>query len=92
MKILLEFFLFLILLDLSKRFNSHLLQISIMGDMRKDYVSERFMIVSKKTDKVVDPKKSPFAPGNESMTNLLFCLLLQKMECCNVFKIMKMNM
>jgi hypothetical protein len=34
-----------------------------MGDMRKDYVSERFMIVSKKGDKVIDPKKSPFAPG-----------------------------
>jgi UDPglucose--hexose-1-phosphate uridylyltransferase len=40
-----------------------------MGDMRKDYVSDRFMIVSKKEDKVTDPKKSPFAPGNESMTN-----------------------
>lgn len=56
-------------MDLSKRFNRQLPQITIMGDMRKDYVSERFMIVSKKTDKVVDPKKSPFAPGNESMTN-----------------------
>ena len=40
-----------------------------MGDMRKDYVSERFMIVAKKDDKVIDPKKSPFAPGNEAMTN-----------------------
>jgi len=40
-----------------------------MGDMRKDYVSERFMIVSKKGDKVIDPKKSPYAPGNEEMTN-----------------------
>ncbi|MFQ5573180.1 MAG: galactose-1-phosphate uridylyltransferase, partial [Nitrosopumilaceae archaeon] len=40
-----------------------------MGDMRKDYVSERFMIVGKKEDKVTDPKKSPYAPGNESMTN-----------------------
>ena len=40
-----------------------------MGEMRKDNVSERFMIVSKKDDKAVDPKKSPFAPGNESMTN-----------------------
>ena len=38
-----------------------------MGDMRKDYVSERFMIVSKK--EALDPKKSPYAPGNESMTN-----------------------
>jgi len=40
-----------------------------MGDMRKDYVSERFMIISKKEDKITDPKKSPFSPGNESMTN-----------------------
>jgi UDPglucose--hexose-1-phosphate uridylyltransferase len=40
-----------------------------MGDMRKDYVSERFMIVGKKNDKITDPKKSPYAPGNESMTN-----------------------
>ncbi len=40
-----------------------------MGDIRKDYVSERFMIVSKKDDKSVDPKKFPYAPGNESMTN-----------------------
>ncbi len=40
-----------------------------MGEMRKDYVSERFMIVTKKDDKVTDPKKSPYAPGNEAMTN-----------------------
>jgi UDPglucose--hexose-1-phosphate uridylyltransferase len=29
-----------------------------MGDMRKDYVSERFMIVSKKNDKVKVQVKS----------------------------------
>jgi len=40
-----------------------------MGDMRKDYVSERFMIISKKEETITDPKKSPFSPGNESMTN-----------------------
>ena len=40
-----------------------------MGDVRKGYVSERFMIVTKKDDKVVDPNKFPYAPGNESMTN-----------------------
>ena len=40
-----------------------------MGDMRKDNVSERFMIVLKTDDKIIDPKKSPYAPGNESMTN-----------------------
>jgi UDPglucose--hexose-1-phosphate uridylyltransferase len=39
-----------------------------MGDMRKDYVAERFMIVSKNNQKS-NSKKSPFAPGNESMTN-----------------------
>ena len=39
-----------------------------MGDMRKDYVSERFMIVSKE-DTTKDPKKCSFCPGNESLTN-----------------------
>ena len=37
-----------------------------MGDMRKGYVSERFMIVSKKDDKVVGPKKFTWGSGNES--------------------------
>ena len=37
--------------------------------MRKDYVAERFMIVTKKEDPISDTKKSPYAPGNESMTN-----------------------
>lgn len=55
--------------NFSKHFNMHFLQSRTMGDMRKDYVSERFMIISKKDDKVIDPKKSPYAPGNESMTN-----------------------
>ena len=49
-----------------------------MGDMRKGYVSERFMIVAKKDDKVVDPKKFPFAPGNESMTNPSVLSLVEK--------------
>jgi len=49
-----------------------------MGDMRKDYVSERFMIVSKKEDKVVASKKNPFAPGNESMTNPSVLSLVEK--------------
>ena len=40
-----------------------------MGAMRKDYLSERFMIVSKKNARNADPKKSQFAPGNEFMTN-----------------------
>ncbi len=49
-----------------------------MGDMRKGYVSERFMIVAKKDDKVADPKKFPFAPGNESMTNPYVLYLVEK--------------
>ena len=40
-----------------------------MGEMRKDFVSDRFMIVGKKEDKTLNQKKSPFSPGNESMTN-----------------------
>ena len=40
-----------------------------MGSMRKDYVSEKFMIVTKKEDKISNSKKSPYAPGNESLTN-----------------------
>ena len=39
-----------------------------MGAMRKDYVSERFMIIGKE-NKTSNLKKSPYAPGNESMTN-----------------------
>ena len=40
-----------------------------MGFMRKDYVSERLTIVAKRERRADDPKKSPYAPGNESMTN-----------------------
>ncbi len=40
-----------------------------MGDMRKDYVSERFMIVSPTGPIIRDAKKSPYLPGNESLTN-----------------------
>ncbi len=55
--------------DSRKHFNTQMLPKCVMGDMRKDYVSERFMITSKKNEKEVDPKKSPYAPGNEFMTN-----------------------
>ncbi len=40
-----------------------------MGEMRKDYVLEKFMIITPKNGKNFDQKKSPYAPGNESMTN-----------------------
>ncbi len=49
-----------------------------MGFMRKDYVSERFMIIVDKAKKFADPKKSPFAPGNESMTNPAVLALVAK--------------
>ena len=49
-----------------------------MGDIRKGYVSERFMIVTKKDDKVVDPAKFPYALGNESMTNPSILSLVEK--------------
>jgi hypothetical protein len=40
-----------------------------MGEMRKDSILERFMIISSGNGKVVDSKKSPYSPGNEAMTN-----------------------
>ncbi|ABK77067.1 galactose-1-phosphate uridylyltransferase [Cenarchaeum symbiosum A] len=39
-----------------------------MGVMRKDYVSERYMIVTGKEAKESDAKKSLYSPGNESKT------------------------
>jgi len=49
-----------------------------MGEMRKDFVSERFMIVGKKENKTSNQKKSPYAPGNESMTNPSVLSLVEK--------------
>jgi len=40
-----------------------------MGEIRKDYVLERSVIVSQKTKKIPVNKKCPYCPGNESMTN-----------------------
>ena len=40
-----------------------------MGSMRKDYVSEKFMIIRPIDELVKDAKKSPYAPGHESKTN-----------------------
>lgn len=40
----------------------------MMGGIRKDYVTERCTIVSENS-KVIKSKESPYAPGNESMTN-----------------------
>lgn len=46
--------------------------------MRKDYVSERYTIITKKEDTFKEPKKSPFAPGNESKTSLAVLALVAK--------------
>ena len=49
-----------------------------MGFMRKDYVSERFTIIAKKEETYKDPKKSPYAPGNEAMTKPAILALVAK--------------
>ena len=40
-----------------------------MGNMRKDYVLEREVIVHPSAKKNTSAKKCPYCPGNESMTN-----------------------
>jgi len=49
-----------------------------MGDMRKDYVLERDVIVHPTTKKNTDSKKCPYCPGNESMTNPSLLSLVAK--------------
>ena len=40
-----------------------------MGNLRKDHVAERFVIVNPSKTKSPNLKKNPFKPGNESLTN-----------------------
>ena len=40
-----------------------------MGNMRRDTMVERFVIVNPKNGKMFETKKNPFKPGSESMTN-----------------------
>ena len=40
-----------------------------MGNLRKDHVAERFVIVNESATKHPKTKKNPFKPGNEKMTN-----------------------
>ena len=40
-----------------------------MGNLRKDHVAERFVIVNESKTKPSKSKKNPFKIGNESMTN-----------------------
>jgi len=49
-----------------------------MGDMRKDYVLERNVIVHPITKKNINTKKCPYCPGNESMTNPALLALVAK--------------
>jgi len=49
-----------------------------MGDMRKDYVLERKVIVHPTTKKNTNTKKCPYCPGNESMTNPSLLSLVAK--------------
>ena len=49
-----------------------------MGEMRKDYLLERSVIVSTKERKNTSSKKCPFCPGNESMTNPSMLSLVAK--------------
>jgi len=49
-----------------------------MGDMRKDYVLEREVIVHPTTKKNTNTKKCPYCPGNESMTNPSLLALVAK--------------
>ena len=48
-----------------------------MGDMRKDYILDRDVIV-RPTTKNINSKKCPYCPGNESMTNLSLLSLVAK--------------
>ena len=49
-----------------------------MGNLRKDYVLERSAIISPNPVKKQNPKKCPYCPGNESMTNLSLLSLVAK--------------
>ena len=49
-----------------------------MGDMRKDYILDRDVIVRPTTKKNTDSKKCPYCPGNESMTNPSLLSLVAK--------------
>lgn len=65
-------------IDPWKGFNAHMKTKKPMGEIRKDYVSERCMIVTPEETKITDPKKSPYSPGNESMTNPSLLSLVAK--------------
>ena len=49
-----------------------------MGNMRKDYVIERSVIISSNPQKNIKSTKCPYCPGNESMTNPSMLSLVSK--------------
>jgi len=49
-----------------------------MGDMRRDYVLDRAVIVKSDVKKYTVAKKCPYCPGNESMTNPSLLSLVAK--------------
>jgi UDPglucose--hexose-1-phosphate uridylyltransferase len=49
-----------------------------MGDVRKDYLLEREVIVNPVTKNTANTKKCPYCPGNESMTNPSLLSLVAK--------------
>ena len=49
-----------------------------MGNLRKDYVSERFVIVNQSESQKPKTKKNPYKAGNENMTNPSVLSLVQK--------------
>ena len=49
-----------------------------MGDMRKDYILEREVIVHPSTKKKINAKKCLYCPGNESMTNPSLLSLVER--------------
>ncbi|HSB57309.1 MAG TPA: hypothetical protein VLD38_05835 [Nitrosopumilaceae archaeon] len=49
-----------------------------MGDLRKDYTIDRFVIISPENHAETDSKKCPFCPGNEEMTNPSLLSLVAK--------------
>ena len=65
-------------LTFEKDFNSPKKTIVVMGNLRKDYILERSAIISSNPVKKQNPKKCPYCPGNESMTNLSLLSLVAK--------------
>jgi len=49
-----------------------------MGNMRKDYVLDRYVIISSNSKTKTEEKKCSFCPGNESMTNPSMLALVAK--------------